>query len=103
MSELSAVATALLSKHKEKLGMWPNIRYIVFAFCDERMIQGVEDLRMVRAFPSLFRLIDDFLTEDEDIEDSHEALMVFEILGESFIEAVKHIEQRVGSARLTAV
>jgi hypothetical protein len=101
MSELSNAAKALLSKHKEGLGAWPNIRYIVFAFCDERMIRGVEDQKMVEALPPLLELIDKFLTEGA--EDSKEALMVLESLGESFIDMVKHIERKVGATSLTAV
>lgn len=101
MSEVSKVSRALLAKHKEKLGTYPNIRYIAFAFCSERMIRGVKDLRMVQALPPVFELIDKFLTED--VEDSHEALMVLESIAEPFIDMVKHIERKVGASPLTAL
>lgn len=101
MSEVSTIARAILAKHRERLGAYPNIRYITFAFCNKRMIRGVEDLRMTQALPALFEHIDKFLSED--VEDSHEVLMILENFAEPFIEAVKHVEKKVGATPLRAV
>jgi len=101
MSELSTAAKALVRKHHDALGAWPNIRYIAFAFCNEKMVRGPEDERIAQALPPLLDLVDKFLSEASP--DSHEGLSVLESIAEPFIDMVKHIENKLGICSLAVV